>query len=170
MSVSRVHRIKGDWSKALALPSEDLCRELGQHDCFDFVHTIMLGGIDPYESYLRGEREASPSMRRLWWSELHWLPAERVMTVTWRGERYRCLVPKYRINVDRRNCRHRKRVRAYINRLYNRALLRMPTERALALKGFYETLTTIPGAESHARDWGVLTCFMVLTSTENLFY
>ncbi len=168
-----VHRIKGDWSKALALPSEDLCRELGQHDCFDFVHTIALGGIDPYESQVY---EASDSL-----AINAPLVVERIALAAC-GTRYdRDLAAENDTAVLFQNIEltstggivdiESEGVRAYINRLYNRALLRMPTEQEHStLKGFYETLTTIPGAESHARDWGVLTCFMVLTSTENLFY
>ncbi len=169
-----VHRLKGDWSRALALPPDELCRELDAHDCFDFVHTIALGGIDPYDSQVY---EASDSL-----AINAPLVVERVALAAC-GTRYdRDLSVEdsdeavfYKdielsddhsiVDIDSPG------IEQYIERLYNRILLRMPTAQEVqTLRDFYPTLVDIPGGEKHARDWGVLTCFMVLTSTESLFY
>ena len=169
-----VHRLKGDWARALALPPEELCRELDTHDCFDFVHTIALGGIDPYESQVY---EASDSL-----AINAPLVVERVALAAC-GTRYdrdltttegdeAVLYKDIELTEDHSIVDiNSPSVDAYINRVYNRVLLRMPTAReGQTMKDFYQTLMDIPGGEKHARDWGVLTCFMVLTSTESLFY
>ncbi|HEU4539091.1 MAG TPA: hypothetical protein VFS00_33450, partial [Polyangiaceae bacterium] len=42
-------RLAGDLAEALALPREEVCRELGAYDCAA-VHNVVLGGVEPYQS------------------------------------------------------------------------------------------------------------------------
>jgi hypothetical protein len=41
-------RLTLDFAVALSLPPEQVCNELGQYPCTTFVHTVALGGVDPY--------------------------------------------------------------------------------------------------------------------------
>ncbi len=45
-------RLTADFAAALDLPPDQLCNELGQYPCATFVHTVTLGGVDPYRSGL----------------------------------------------------------------------------------------------------------------------
>ncbi len=41
-------RLTGDFAVALSLPPEQVCNELGQYPCTTSVHTVALGGVEPY--------------------------------------------------------------------------------------------------------------------------
>ena len=38
-----------DLADGLAIPREEICKELGKHDCFDVAFRIVMGGVDPYD-------------------------------------------------------------------------------------------------------------------------
>lgn len=48
----RDHALEGDLARALELPPEELCLELGERSCIDEVHRSSLGGHDPFEQGL----------------------------------------------------------------------------------------------------------------------
>jgi hypothetical protein len=41
-------RLAFDFAAALSLPADQVCNELGQYPCTTFVHTVALGGVEPY--------------------------------------------------------------------------------------------------------------------------
>jgi len=38
-----------DLSDGLAIPRDEICKELGKHDCFTTAFRIVMGGVDPYD-------------------------------------------------------------------------------------------------------------------------
>ncbi len=38
-----------DLSEGLAIPRDEICKELGKHDCFNTAFRIVMGGVDPYD-------------------------------------------------------------------------------------------------------------------------
>jgi hypothetical protein len=38
-----------DLSDGLAIPRDEICKELGRHDCFNTAFRIVMGGVDPYD-------------------------------------------------------------------------------------------------------------------------
>lgn len=41
-------RLTNDFSNALGLNADEVCTELGQYQCAGLVHTVALGGVDPF--------------------------------------------------------------------------------------------------------------------------
>lgn len=147
-------RIAADLSAALDLPRAELCRELGAFDCFDVVHQVVLGGVEPYT--LRID-EASPEpavATPLAVERTAWAACERAV------ERDLTDAPVVFGDLieDPSSGREAAAVRLVERMLGRRA---EPGE-AARLAGFRP--------EAEAREWAVGVCFVVATSAEALFY
>lgn len=164
-------RIANDLAQALGLSPADVCQELGRHSCTAYVHSVTLGGVEPYTL---GLNVPLPNT-----SVTTPIAVERVVlhACTQRIERdlaapASALLAKD-LAVDASGGLadlDAAAVDAYLTRLYQRALLREPRPSELAaLKGLYGELAEDGGGDL-ARDWAVLACFSVLTTTEALFY
>ena len=160
-------RLENDLSAVLELDPEQLCTEVGGASCTREVHPVALGGVSPYELGI-------------------YTPPGIGATAPIAVDRLTLQACMRRIDLDRES---RDPVLfavpqlgsgtadigdpsavAFIDALYTRALLRHPTatETQTLLLMHADVATSdslLPG-----RDWGVATCFAVLTTTEFLFY
>jgi hypothetical protein len=172
---SRLARVKyksgalyaNDLAAALDLERDAVCRELGRYDCVDEVHRIVLGGVEPYTL---GVHEPLPLN-----GVTTPIAQDRVALAacTERIERdLEASKPVFlrKIDVDAPTP---AQLEATAKRFYDRILRRAATPaEASALVQFYSTVTDEPG-ESRAtatRDWAILSCFMVATTLESIFY
>lgn len=166
VSFKRGRRLGNDMAQALAISEQDLCRELGQFDCVDFVHRVALGDPEPYTAGMYEPLQNTTTSTTLVVERIAMSGcAQRVdadlaapMTaVIFQGISTGTLDP------------NAPEVDAATIRLYQRALLRDPSDTELGIvRDFYPEVAAT--SDDPARDWAVLACFSVLTSTEFLFY
>jgi hypothetical protein len=160
-------RYANDLAAALDLPRDALCRELGRYDCVDEVHRIVLGGVEPYTL---GVREPLPSI-----AVTAPIAQDRVALAACTERIERDLAaskPVFLTKVDI-DAPTPGQLEATSKRFYDRILRRDATpDEVSALAQFHSTVTDEPG-ESPAtatRDWAILSCFMVATTLESIFY
>lgn len=156
-----------DLAAALELKRDAVCLELGLYDCVDEVHRIVLGGVEPYKL---GVREPLPSI-----SVTAPIAQDRVALAACTERIERDLTAKEpvfltKVDVDEPTPRQ---LEDTARRLYDRILRRPATsDEVSALAQFHATVTDESG-ESGAtatRDWAILSCFMVATTFESIFY
>ncbi|NVI97513.1 hypothetical protein HV824_05185 [Myxococcus sp. AM009] len=160
-----------DFAAALDLPPAGLCNELGQYPCAAFVHTVTLGGVEPYQS---GFYEP--------------LPVTGVTTPI-AVERMALAGCTQRVALDvsapaaavifkgvgldaqgRLEDRAGPPVRAAIHALYQRGLQR--DAEAEEVDAWIQLAADIDAAGSTrpGRDWMTAVCFAVLSSAESVFF
>jgi hypothetical protein len=166
-----VDRLRNDFAQALGLDPAKLCKEFGQYSCTDLVHTIALGGVEPY---VLGIRDPFPlttittpmAVERVAFAGC----AQRVAQDL--GDPVSALIFKGLTvgndgafpDIDA------PQIQAAIDALYQRTMLRNAQQSEVEhLKQLYRDVlaTNEPGP---ARDWAILACFSVLTTMESLFY
>jgi hypothetical protein len=159
-------RYANDLAVALDLPRDAVCRELGRYDCVDEVHRIVLGGVEPYTL---GVREPLPSI-----AVTAPIAQDRVALAACTERIDRDLAasePVFLTTADV-DAPTPGELQATARRFYDRILRRDATpDEVSALAQFHSTVTDEPG-ESRAttRDWAILSCFMVATTLESIFY
>jgi hypothetical protein len=160
-------RYANDLAAALDLPRDAVCRELGRYDCVDEVHRIVLGGVEPYTL---GVREPLPSI-----AVTAPIAQDRVALAACTERIERDLAasePVFLTTVDV-DAPTPGELEATAVRFYDRILRREATpDEVSALAQFHSTVTDEPG-ESGATatyDWAILSCFMVATTLESIFY
>lgn len=160
-------RYASDLAAALDLSRDAVCRELGRYDCVDEVHRIVLGGVEPYTL---GVREPLPSI-----AVTAPIAQDRVALAACTERIERDLAasgPVFLTALDV-DAPTPEQLEATAGRFYDRILRRAATpDEVSALAQFHSTVTDEPG-ESRAtatRDWAILSCFMVATTLESIFY
>jgi hypothetical protein len=167
----RNERMRNDFAQALALPPAELCRELGQYSCTDFVHQIALGGVEPYVLGLREALDFTTITAPIATDRVALAGCEQRVTRDFNDEGSAVIFSG--LGVDANGAipdLAAAGVRESLDRLYKRALLRPPSDAEVAhLRQLYRDVagTNEPGA---AREWAILSCYAVLTTMESLFY
>jgi hypothetical protein len=175
VAASRQERVKyksgaryaNDLAAALDLERDAVCRELGQYDCVGEVHRIVLGGVEPYTL---GVREPLPSL-----GVTAPIAQDRVALAACTERIERDLAgsePVFLTAVDV-DAPTPGQLEETAGRFYDRILRRDATrDEVSALAQFKSTVSDELG-ESGAtatRDWAILSCFMVATTLESIFY
>jgi hypothetical protein len=140
------------------------------------VHRIVLGGVEPYTL---GVREPLPSL-----GVTAPIAQDRVALAACTERIERDLAAVYRVPLDAAaapvfltavdvDAPTPGQLEATARRFYDRILRRDATpDEVSAVAQFHSTVTDEPG-ESGAtatRDWAILSCFMVATTLESIFY
>jgi hypothetical protein len=160
-------RYAGDLAAALDLRRDTVCRELGRYDCVDEVHRIVLGGVEPYTL---GVWEPLPAI-----GVTAPIAQDRVALAACTERIERDLAasePVFLMAVDV-DAPTPGQLEATARRFYDRILRREATpEEVSALAQFHSTVTDEPGERgaTATRDWAILSCFMVATTLESIFY
>lgn len=168
-------RMSKSFAKALAIPEAELCKELGQYQCVDFIHKISLLGTDPY---LFGVNDPLPST-----TTSTPLVAERVATSGCILRLQKDLAPHkspkkvdalfhhLEIDANGKVDPASPGVAKTVDLLYVRVLQRHATKEEVDdLRGLYKSIEALPKTPKPAEDWAVASCVAVLTSMESLFY
>jgi hypothetical protein len=167
----RSERLRNDFAQALGLDPAQLCLELGKYSCTDTVHTIALGGVEPYvlgirEPLATTTKTTPMAVERVAFAGCEQRVAQDLMTpdsaVIFKGLTIDAdgAIP----DIDA------PEIASIIDTLYQRMLLRSARPSEIEqLKQLYRDVlaTNEPGP---ARDWAMLACFSVLTTMESLFY
>lgn len=157
-------RIVADLAQALDLPKEDVCKELGTYDCQGVVHTISLGGVEPYRQtiYQPLKDRSMGSVNAV----------DRVMLSGCEVRASRDFGSPAAATLFKEitaGATH-EAVAAVGRRLYQRILRRDPSAGELeGLRAFYDDLASTEGADAPRR-FATLACFAVSTTEEALFY
>lgn len=162
--------LQNELAQALELTRAQVATELGTSDAFD-VHRIALRGAEPYVSGIVDPIENT--------SVTTPLVVDRIVLSACRSRVDRDLAAPAQgvvfrgLPVDAQGALTRRaapEVGAAVERLYRRLLGRDPEphEREV-LVGFYGTVEAAREPRA-ARAWAIMSCFMVATSTEMLFY
>ena len=160
-------RYASDLAAALDLPRDAICRELGLYDCVDEVHRIVLGGVEPYTL---GVREPLPSIPMT-----APIAQDRIALAACTARIERDLAASQPVFLTRADIDAPTpgQLEATARRFYDRILRREPTPYEVsALAQFHSTVIDEPGEsrEAATRDWAILSCFMVATTLESIFY
>lgn len=166
----RATRLRNDVAQALQLDPTNVCLELGQYHCTDFVHTISLGGVEPYTLGLNVPFD------------------DTTVTTPIATERVALYACEARVGADLGGGSGvifrdlsvdgegkladvaAEAVTQSLDTLYKRTLLRAPTDQELTHHRELYRAIEADGQPNAARDWAILSCFSVLTSMEGLFY
>lgn len=167
----RNERIRNDFAQALDFQPAQLCNELGQYSCTEFVHTIALGGVEPYTLGLREALSDTTVTAPNAVDRVALSGCEKRVTADFGNPGSALIFKDLPVDPDGTlGDLDAAGVTESIERLYKRGLQRLPTEAEQKhLKDLYGQLaaTEQPNA---ARDWAILSCFAVLTTMESLFY
>ncbi|MCG8423391.1 MAG: hypothetical protein MJE77_36285 [Proteobacteria bacterium] len=162
-------RLNNDLARALGLPGERVCTELGRLPCTSQVHVITLGGVEPYRLGLQRPLAHTSATTPI--------AVDRVVMFACRERADEDLadpgnaliyaelsITGGRLAVDEPS------VANAIDRLYKRGLLRPATAAEVGhLRQLYRDIEATD-SQAPARDWAVLACFAVMSSMEQLFY
>jgi hypothetical protein len=167
----RAERLRNDYAQALGLDRSEVCNELGQYSCTDVVHTIALGGVEPY---LLGVLEplqfttiTTPiAVERVAFSSC----TERVKRDLAAPD---SAVIFKDLGLDDNGAikdLDASGIGDSLTTLYRRALQRDPGPAEIQhLKDLYKDVAAT-NEPSPGRDWAILVCFSVMTTMEALFY
>lgn len=163
-------RMRNDFAQALDLAPGEVCAELGQYDCVEFVHRVALGGTEPYTLGITRPLDKTTATTPLAVERVALSACGRRVDADLADPARAVLFGELEIEGGAVANLESEAVTRSLTRLYRRALLRNPTESELShLRELHRALEQ-DGLPNVARDWAVLTCFSVLTSMEGLFY
>lgn len=164
----RNERLRNDLAVGLELQLGEVCNELGQYSCTDFVHAVALGGLAPYTLGITRPPEQTGANTPI--------VTDRVVLSACRTRVDRDLAtPASAVIFGNLNINGGEldvsdpTVEDAINELYKRAVQREARANEIAtLQSLYTDIEAI--SNDPARDWAVASCFAVFTTTEALFY
>ncbi|MEM6994588.1 MAG: hypothetical protein AAF721_29000 [Myxococcota bacterium] len=160
-------QLRNDFARALSLPPDELCFELGDLSCTDDVHAVTLGGVEPDALGIYEPAKTSTATTPIAVDRIALAACGRRVDADFAGAPVIFDVPlsgAALADVDGAE------VTSAVTDLYRRILLRDPTAAELDLvRGLY-TDVAATASDQPARDWAVASCFAVLTTMESLFY
>lgn len=160
-------RMLRDLTDALKLDREGSCLELARYDCVTDVHSIALGGVEPYHKQINKPLEVMPVTAAI--------AADRVAlsTCTRRMQRDFAKPDEAEIFtalVGASGVPEADALQATARTLYDRILRRDATDDEVqALVDFHAEVMAESGDDGRER-WAQLSCFAVATTLEALFY
>ena len=169
----RSERLRNDFSAALGLSTDELCNELGSFSCTDLVHPVALGSVEPYQQGLYEAPHLTGASAPLVVERIAMAGCITRVDRDFAGG----TGPEGMFLLDVAgdgtlvgDAASDAKARAAIAALYRRALRRNvePAEADRLFAMYLEVVAA--GSTAPARDWAILTCFAVLSSTESVFY
>ena len=173
MRFKGVYRLKNDFINMLGLTANTVCNELDRYPCFDFVHEITLGGVDAYQAniYFAPTKTTSVAPLSVERIALH-ACTKRYDTDVMQPEMSLIFGElDYSADGSRLADVNSEGVSETLTTLFKRILLRLPTDEELGLfRQMYADVLASADAVKPAREWAILSCFVLMTSIESLFY
>lgn len=163
-------RMRNDIAQTLGLTSAEVCAELGLYDCVDYVHTVALGGVEPYTLGVTRPLENTSATTPLAVERVALAACGRRVDQDLAAPADALIFRDLGITDGRIPDLEAPGVEDSLQRLYRRALLRNPTDTELEQLGSLHAQISQDQAPDVGRDWAVLSCFAVVTSMEGLFY
>lgn len=158
-------RLVNTLSQSLGLEKDKLCKELGLYDCFKEVHSIVLGGVEPYRLSIRESWKLPPVIAPIAVDRIALASCAERVKRDFADASKAIIFAALAANPTG----EKKSLEEAVTQLYKRLLLRVPNEQETALLiGFWEQVKG--KSQTPAQDWAQLACFGVVTSSEFLFY
>jgi hypothetical protein len=164
-------RLTNDFAAALSLPTAQLCNEMGQYPCTTFVHTVTLGGVDPYNGSLYEPLATSGVTTPIAVDRVALAGCGQRVALDVATPSDAVIFKDIALDAGGRLVeREGPAVKDAISELYQRGLLRNPSDGEL--KALIQLATDIEGTGSTkpGQDWMKAACFIVLSSTESVFF
>ncbi|WP_437624212.1 hypothetical protein [Sorangium sp. So ce1151] len=157
-------RLRNDLAQLLQLEPDEVCNEFGTKSCSESVHTVALGGLDPYRSQIF----KSPPTTGLATT----LIVERMALQACRRRAERDLAGGEANPLVWRDVATARGRAASLDALYASALGRPPAARERdGFESLYaHALAEGPDVAEAETGWATLSCLAVVTSIEFLFY
>jgi len=163
-------RLTNDLANALGLPPDQLCREFGQYQCATFVHTIALGGTDPYGAGLYEPLPFTGMATPIVTDRVALSGCMARTALDLAAPASGLIWKDVALDANNKLDVNSPAVAAALDVLYKRALLRAPTPAEVEhLKQLYRDIDAT-GKPEVGKSFMTLSCFAVLTTVEALFY
>ena len=163
-------RLTFDYAAALTLAPAQVCNELGLYSCTVFVHPLALGGVDPYGAGLYEAQPYTGATTPIVVERVALAGCAQRVALDAANPAAAAIFKDVKLSGVKLANRYGPEVKAAIVSLYERALLRDPTDDELA--ALVKLSVDVEGTNSTtpALDWMKAACFVTLTSAEAVFY
>ncbi|GHH04286.1 hypothetical protein [Comamonas sp. JC664] len=164
-------RLTADFASALELPPDQVCNELGQYSCAESVHTVTLGGVDPYQSGLYDPLPITGVTTPIAVDRMALAGCSQRVALDVAAPSQAVLFRGVALDAQGRLVdREGTAVRDAINGLYQRGLQR--DAQASEMQAWLQLAADIESSTRPApgRDWMTAVCFAVLSSAESVFF
>lgn len=163
-------RLTLDFATALSLPVDSVCKELGQYPCAT-VHGVTLGGVEPYNSGLYEPLPATGVTSPIALDRVALAACARRVGLDVGAPSSAVIFTGVTLDAQGRLAsRDGAPVRNAITSLYQRALLREPTDAEVSALIQLSVAVESTGTSTPGRDWMTAACFAVLSSAESVFF
>ncbi|NVJ05606.1 hypothetical protein HUW63_10230 [Myxococcus sp. AM001] len=164
-------RLTTDFAAALDVPPAGLCNELGQYPCATFVHTVTLGGVEPYQSGFYEPLPVTGVTTPIAVERMALAGCTQRVALDVSAPAAAVLFKGVGLDAQGRlEDRAGPPVRAAIQALYQRGLQRdAEAEEVDAWLQLAADIEAAGGARP-GRDWMTAVCFAVLSSAESVFF
>lgn len=164
-------QLTAHFASALSLPPEQVCNELGQYPCTTYVHNVALGGVEPYGVGLYEPLTSTGVTTPIVIDRVALAACIRRVSLDVATPGEAVLFKGLELDAQGRLAnREGAPVRDAITALYQRALLRDPTEAEVGTLSQLATQLESTGSQTPGRDWMTASCFAVLSSAESVFF
>ncbi|WP_257452178.1 hypothetical protein [Archangium lipolyticum] len=164
-------QLTAHFASALSLPPEQVCNELGQYPCTTYVHNVALGGVEPYGVGLYEPLTSTGVTTPVAIDRLALTACARRVSLDATSPGEAVLFKGLELDAQGRLVnREGAPVRDAITALYQRTLLREPTETEVGTLSQLATQLESKGSQTPGRDWMIAACFAVLSSAESVFF
>ncbi|MFY0573837.1 hypothetical protein ACN28S_05215 [Cystobacter fuscus] len=164
-------QLTAHFASALSLPPEQVCNELGQYSCATYAHPVALGGVDPYGMGLYEPLKTTGATTPNVVDRMALAACTRRVLLDLATPGEAVLFKGLELDARGRLAnREGAPVRDAITSLYQRALLRDPTETEVGTLSRLATQLESMGGQTPGRDWMTASCFAVLSSAESIFF
>jgi hypothetical protein len=164
-------QLTAHFSAALSLPPAQVCNELGQYPCTTYVHTVALGGVEPYGVGLYEPLTTTGVTTPIVIDRLALAACVRRVSLDVTTPAEAILFKGIGLDARGRLAnRDGAPVRDALTSLYQRALLRTPTEAEVGTLSQLSLEVESTSSQTPGRDWMTAACFAVLSSAESVFF
>lgn len=163
-------KLRQELARALSLPQDELCKELGAFDCFA-IHNIALGGTDPLGAGLYEPLSATTASTPIAVERVTLAACQQRMDIDLASPESAVILRDVPIADGRISDLESDGVTHFVDALYQRGLSRRAKPHEIdALRELYGEMEAANKSDALARDWATLSCMAVLTTMESLFY
>jgi hypothetical protein len=163
-------RLTFDYAVALGIPFDQLCNELGQYPCTFTVHTVALGGVDPYGKGLFEGASVTGSTTAIVVERVALAACVKRVTADLTTPAAAVIFKSIPVTAGKLSNPQSTEVRLAITELAQRGWLRDPTEAEIAHLIQLNADIEATNVADPATTWMKAACFAVFSSAESVFY
>jgi hypothetical protein len=164
-------QLTAHFAAALSLPPEQVCNELGLYPCTTYVHSVALGGVEPYGVGLYEPLTSTGVTTPIAIDRVALAACVQRVSLDLATPGETSVFKGLELDAQGRLAnREGAPVRDAITSLYQRVLLRDPTETEVGALSRLATEIESKGTQTPGRDWMIASCFAVLSSAESVFF